>query len=190
MKPSLSIEVMPHGWLICAAPGKTGIPLSALADCGPLFGKHALICMGLPHHFNATGYPAHVCVAVAPNGAAFSAWQREIDAAVEKIEDPQQRWWQGTDTGMSSMTIFAALASEAWKSQARLEIRGGSVPLDAGDFGRCARLVGSVPGWRERLPEVEAAYPQLTEWKAIIARWDELVAATRERQEEILSSLK
>jgi hypothetical protein len=56
------------------------------------------------------------------------------------------------------------------------ELGRQSVPSDAGDFGRCSRLLARFPEWRANLVRVAEAYPD-TKWPAIIARWDEVESA-------------
>ncbi len=46
-----------------------------------------------------------------------------------------------------------------------------SLPCDAGDFGRCHRLLLKFPEWRARLTEVAAAH---SAWAPLVAVWDEL----------------
>lgn len=77
------------------------------------------------------------------------------------------QWIRSTDTGISSLTIYAALMS----NPAVLVGWGPDVPHDPSDFGRCHRLLKRVPGWRERLHEVAAKYPA---WAPLVEHWDEL----------------
>lgn len=77
------------------------------------------------------------------------------------------QWIRSTDTGISSLTIYAALTGNiaalgSWRPDA---------PYDPSDFGRCYRLLQRVPGWRERLPEVAAKYPV---WAKMVKHWAEL----------------
>ena len=75
------------------------------------------------------------------------------------------QWLMGNDTGTSSKTIFAVMVATPMLDNA--------VPYDAGDFGRCYRLLKNFPDWRQRLPEVAATYPN---WRPMVAAWDELTA--------------
>ena len=46
-----------------------------------------------------------------------------------------------------------------------------SIPYDAGDLGRCLRLLDKLPEWRARLDEVAEAFPQ---WRPLVEHWSEL----------------
>ena len=72
-------------------------------------------------------------------------------------------WLAGDDCGLSSTTIACVMTGAACRRPA--------IPYDAGDFGRCHRLLERFPGFRKRLDEVAAAYP---EWRPIVAVWREL----------------
>jgi hypothetical protein len=72
-------------------------------------------------------------------------------------------WRRSGDTGESSMTVWSALMG--------VTVERASFPYDAGDFGRCYRLLHSIPGWRQRVPEVALAYPS---WAPLVEAWDEL----------------
>jgi hypothetical protein len=76
-----------------------------------------------------------------------------------------QAWLRNGDTGISSLTIANALA--------RVPSNYFDVPHDPDDFGRCYRLLKVMPGWRARLNEVAAQFP---DWKPLVAAWDELTA--------------
>lgn len=78
------------------------------------------------------------------------------------------RWLAGSDTGSSSITIWAVMTGHR-----RPRDHVPSEPHDAADFGRCHRLLKLFPAWRERLPEVSALYP---EWVPLVDAWDELTA--------------
>lgn len=76
-------------------------------------------------------------------------------------------WVMGSDTGVSSRTIWAAMMGADmpdWRS---------GVPVDVDDFGRCHRLLAQFPEWRARMPEVAARFPL---WAGIVREWDELTA--------------
>lgn len=96
--------------------------------------------------------------------------QHSEPAAAER--DPEYEWLLGSNTGLSSMTIFAVLSAK----HGAYAFRGAthaSIPYDPSDLGRCLRLLAKVPGWTERLPEVAAVFP---EWAPFVAHWDELEA--------------
>ncbi len=188
MKHLYTIEMHEHGALICAAPGQAGVPIEAMSEAAKFFGKRAVIGMGIGHHYNVVRGLPKVCIVIADSPHALQAWLKAIEEAVAAAEQNlEMRWWKGIDTGASSMAIFFALKTLPgleWHEDARCT----DTPMDCADFGRCQRLVELIPGWRERLPEVAAKYPE-TKWPAIIARWDEIVAATPERQSEILRTI-
>lgn len=78
-------------------------------------------------------------------------------------------WIVGSDTGTSSMTIWAVMmGATPWHA---------SEPSDPDDFGRCYRLLALMPEWRPRLSKVAARYPL---WSALVAHWDELTALYEE----------
>lgn len=76
-------------------------------------------------------------------------------------------WLMSGDTGTSSKTICSVMTGSDAPSF------GADVPHDAGDFGRCHRLLRLFPDWRPRLPEVAEKYPK---WGPMVAAWDELTA--------------
>jgi hypothetical protein len=79
------------------------------------------------------------------------------------------QWLMDDDTGTSSKTILSVMTATPYDD--------GDVPYDAGDFGRCYRLLKHFPEWRQRLPEVAAALPI---WGPMVAAWDELTAMYEE----------
>lgn len=177
------IERWPHGWLICAPVGRTGIPMTALAECGALFPEGAVMAKGIPHHFHATGrHEVAFCVGT---DAEIGVWRTEIKNAIATLP-PEERWWKGIDVGLSSAAIFSVFAIH-FGHEARV-MAGGAVPRDADDFGRCTRLLALFPHWRPELHRVAIAYPD-TKWPELIARWAEIEAVHPNLQSEILRSL-
>jgi hypothetical protein len=88
------------------------------------------------------------------------------------IEARALRWFAGDDTGASSMALachMLGLPVSRW---------GRSYPLDAGDFGRCERLLQLVPEWRPRLPEMGG---RNTAWIGLAAMWDAIVVSENKR---------
>jgi hypothetical protein len=71
-------------------------------------------------------------------------------------------WIVGRDRGLSSEAIWARMMGVPGQTYH---------PHDAGDFGRCARLLDAVPEWRPRMGNMAALSP---EWKALVDIWDEL----------------
>lgn len=100
-------------------------------------------------------------------------WRTEVDAGAFKQADGdvELTWILGSDTGVSSKTIFSAL-SERYGAKARSRSLP-DIPSDPSDFGRCFRLLEAIPAWRSRLGEVAAKYPK---WQAMADAWDELEA--------------
>jgi hypothetical protein len=182
MNPSYEIERHPFGWLICAPPGQSGLPLTALAECLPLFKKKSVLNPGIAHHFNASHYHKQVIAAVAaPQDSA--AWEKAIAEQLKDL-DPQDRWWRGTEVGTSSAALFAVFCRTGlWQEANRFGRQ--STPQDASDFVRCKHLLDAIPEWRTRLGEVAVAYPG-TPWPQIVARWGELETAPAGRVNEIL----
>lgn len=102
---------------------------------------------------------------------AVEAWRGEIaaSAAERAAGDPAKEWIMGVDVGTSSLTIFSVLALPELAIVAlKKNPFPGSTPLDAADFGRCSRLLDTVPGWRERVVEVAERYPG---WKPFVRDW-------------------
>jgi hypothetical protein len=182
MTPLYIIERHEHGWLICSANGQ-GLPMDALQECLKLFPKGAVLAPGIAHHYTQTT-GRHVVFAIATNQKA-KCWEKEIEASITSLP-PQERWWKGTDVGMSSASIFSTFADEPWRLDAHI-MGCGAIPRDAEDFGRCKRLLGLFPEWRDRLGEVAVKYQG--QWRAIIARWTEIENASPEKQNEILRSI-
>lgn len=71
-------------------------------------------------------------------------------------------WSLGGDTGASSKTMLRA---------AIRPVKGGDIPHDPSDFGRCYRLLEAVPELRLYFPQMVANCPRLTPY---INEWDEL----------------
>lgn len=98
--------------------------------------------------------------------AKAKAWRAQIEAKNAHLT-PLEAWLAGPDTGISSRTIVHVLTG------APLANGRADVPHDPSDLGRCLRLLDTVPGLRERLPEVADRYP---EWRPLVEHWDELAA--------------
>jgi hypothetical protein len=78
-----------------------------------------------------------------------------------------QEWPLNHDMGVSSATMWAVLSGRPFP----MPHSTPSVPGDAGDFGRCYRLLKVMPEWTARLSEVATAYPA---WAPIVGAWSEL----------------
>ncbi len=81
-------------------------------------------------------------------------------------------WLMGGDTGISSQTILSVMTGTPMTGNF-----GPSVPYDPSDFGRCYRLLGHFPEWKNRLHEVAEKYPR---WKPLVDSWDELTVLYEE----------
>lgn len=92
-------------------------------------------------------------------------------------------WFCARDTGMSSLTIAAALGGRdaAIYASGACSSFGFRPPYDTSDVGRCVRLLDLAAAngedWRVRLGEVVAVCP---EWAPLVSRWAEIEAAYRE----------
>lgn len=104
----------------------------------------------------------------------IEAWTQEVNkqAALQSNGDAELEWLLGTDTGISSKTIFFVLAStEQLRTCTNLD--WDDVPHDPSDFGRCHRLLEKFPAWRDRLDEVAEAYPA---WQPFADAWEQMTA--------------
>lgn len=145
----------PWGVLICGS-----VPLSqvgALAALGG--GKDAIMDPGISHFYHCTA-------AICRSNEDADEWRGLIERWLEKnVADPGERWAMGTDTGLSSMTLYECLKFGRRQAQP-------SLPHDCGDFGRCWRLIERLPEWRGRLHEAGEMYGGA--WQRIVGQWDEL----------------
>ena len=165
MKSSFSIEENEFGMTV-----RGPLPASDIKDLGRLWKRPGLtdMAMGVASALGAT-------LAVTKKGGA-AAWEKAIEAEARKKagEDEELAWLLGASTGLSSLTIFSVLSERhAGEAIRRLGPWGSNVPLDPDDFRRCRRLLETVPGWRGRLGEVAAAYP---EWGPLVRDWETLEA--------------
>ena len=157
------LECHPHGLVLKAPPGKSGVPLTALRDATKLGEPNWVIHPGLANALQA------VAVMGAPK--ACEQWRTEIEAWLEQnVPELIERWLRGTDIGSSSAAIAFALSGRTnWSGMGRK----GDPPHDAGDFGRCERLLNRFPEWRARLPEVAARWPD-SAWPKLVPEWERL----------------
>ena len=108
---------------------------------------------------------SHLVPVAMYTAAQVAALVAQAVAAEREACVPIFEWLLGGDTGTSSETICAVMTGS--------KIDDADVPYDAGDFGRCYRLLTAFPAWRARLPEVAARYP---EWAPLVREWDSLTA--------------
>lgn len=85
-------------------------------------------------------------------------------------------WSLSGSTGVSAKTI--ACVALGIKENARVDF---DMPYDAGDFGRCLRLLEMVPELHEYLPAVAQACPQ---WGPLLPIWSELTLLYSESPED------
>lgn len=82
-------------------------------------------------------------------------------------------WLLNGDTGISSETMWTAITGHPINKPRWAP----GIPHDPDDFGRCYRLMRTMPTWGKFLPKVAAAYPM---WVPFIEAWDELVGLYEE----------
>ena len=90
------------------------------------------------------------------------------------------RAWIGSDeTGLSSRYLACVLARDTqWDRTAGYPVAERHHPHDAGDFGRCAKMIDAQPELRANLARLaEPAHGPV--WNAIGARWADLEALFR-----------
>ncbi len=91
---------------------------------------------------------------------------QEQDDATMKPEE----WIVNGEVGISSKTIWAVMMGAVMKEDHHAWLNY-SVPRDPDDLSRCIKLLALVKGWRERLPEVVATFP---EWGPLVREWESL----------------
>ena len=144
-----------------------GIPVDEFVKVGQQLPKGAVVNAGISHHYDMAA-----CMGMPED---LKKWEAEIAEEIAPLS-AEKRYMEGTDWGVSSMTIFSVLAdTEANRNEGfrKLGSFGPGTPSDAGDFGRCHRLLELFPDWTERLPEVAKAYRD-THWKNLVPAWAEL----------------
>ena len=183
----------PHGWSIePGTPGIGGIPLNAMAEALAEIGHRipeAAMCPGIAHHLRMLGRKETAAVAGFPT--ALEAWRKEIASELAQTwPDPQESWIRGTDTGRSSMAVFAALAGKPHLQDAALRETAGETPRDQADLGRCLRLLEKIPAWKTRIAEVGVFWEKRGKpaWKKLAQNWAKLEKASGEKEtSEILA---
>ncbi len=83
----------------------------------------------------------------------------------DSIEKRALQWSVGDDTGSSSKAIVAYMTGSKPRDAAH------SYPSDAGDLGRCLRLLDLIPEWKPRMVQMGELSPQ---WAALVDHWEEL----------------
>lgn len=142
----------------------------------------------MPQHFSQITLVSSICSALEAQAlergekAVVSAHQLNVICsaassivAAMAVDDEQvkagiglQAWLASDDTGISGLTMAAALylaGKYAFTPQRWCH------PWDPSDFGRCHRFLEAVPGSRERLPEMKTVSPV---WATLVDNWDEI----------------
>lgn len=159
-----------------------GISIGAFSEVSDIVNRcipGAMVFPGIAHHLNEArylggngcGFDAGPCVFAWADAGEGGKWILQIKEDNEKRYPSREgRWWNGTDVGASSASIFAFFTKSP---QAAHYLRGmdKSLPQDAGDFGRCKRLLDIFPEWKDRLQEFAQESPG---WKKLADKWDEL----------------
>jgi hypothetical protein len=158
--------------------------MNALGECLPLFGKNSHMDTGIAHHLKqAHDVPVVMLITTVAKG---EKWRKEITACLAN-KNPEIQWWHGFDVGLSSAAIFSCFSNNY--TDVCLAYSRGATPQDSDDLGRCLRLLDLFPKWKEQLPRIAEFWAQ-TAWPAIIARWQELEAATPSQQTAILREIQ
>lgn len=173
-----SIEVYPHGWLLCAPFGQSGIPMNALNQALSLCPKGSVIDLGIAGALGAifaVGTPKDL-----------EKWRQQITAQLAQGNSPKEiQWVRGVDCGLSSLALFRRLAKPqaATEASGRLnDVEENPIPRDAEDFARGVRMI-EFCGWQSRLNEARDLSPA---WEQIIQQWDNLCVMLKAgRNEEI-----
>ncbi len=127
-------------------------PINLLAALGEAFEKDHRKCK-----LSAEGLH---CVHCGENGHPYD------ECPTLKVSTPEQ-WWNGTDTGLSSMTLWCVMMGAPFS---RMRNWKPAYPMDPADFGRCHRLLKLFPAWRERIGEMV----NVSGWRRLVLAWDEL----------------
>lgn len=109
----------------------------------------------------------------------------DIGTTLSEILPPSAAMWQwvaSSDSGTSSAAIWSQMTGQP---AGRYGLRD-DVPWDAGDLGRCIRLLDLFPQWRPRLPEMVEVSPA---WGPIVEAWDELVRVYRQEPVRLNAAL-
>lgn len=172
-EPQYILERWPHGWLLKAPRFRGGVPIDCLNDCLneilPAMPKDSFLDAGISSALNA--------IFAIGTEAECKAWRSEIEEQLEKdVKDPYRRWLFGTDTGVSSITMFSEMIDNTdLRLEALSRIRDPDIPHDSSDFGRCYRLLQKFPEFGKRwakLVEKHAAWRLYADnWSTLEARW-------------------
>jgi hypothetical protein len=81
----------------------------------------------------------------------------------KSVQDKAMFWLNNGHVGLSSKTMWNCLMGNK-----RFPI---DIPWDPDDFGRCYKLLETVPEWKIRLHEVAKLSPV---WSRLVTNWDKL----------------
>ena len=100
--------------------------------------------------------------------AFLNRLKRRNNPKRQTIEQRLGYWLANGDIGASSLAIAAVMLG------AEIQTRRGSChPHDSADFRRCVILLGYIPEWRDRLPEMRKVNPC---WGVLVQHWAKLEA--------------
>lgn len=180
------LSFFPEGVLVMSGSPGSGIPLDAMAEITKILPKNAVLDPGIAGFYAATSHPRTIFASTTPE--LRQQWRARIKETLALIQDPEERWVKGLDVGSSSVSIFSVLASGPWRGHFNGRANA-AIPRDQDDFARCQKLLADFPGWKDRLPEVAAAYPD-TAWPVIIENWDRLESMSASEIYDFLRPLK
>ena len=95
-------------------------------------------------------------------------------------------WILGSDTGVSSKTIWAVMVGVIIKETQCGSENGYDIPHDPDDFGRCYRLLKLFPEWKKRLKEIAKFLPK---WRPMIREWRKMTVLYEEDKLKTLYDL-
>ena len=159
MSADYIVERHKYGMLIKSARASGGVPLECLREVLSMAPKGAVLDTGIASAMGA--------IFAIGTERDCKCWRDQIEASNQHL-NVGQRWLIGTDTGISSKTIYAALTGLGAVDLSP------DIPHDPDDFGRCVRLV-DLMGWGDRIEKVGEVFPK-TRWPALAERWPELYA--------------
>lgn len=164
-EPQYILERWPHGWLLKAPQFSRGVPIDCLNEILPAMPKNSVVDGSISAALGA--------VFAIGTEKECKAWRAEIEEQLEKdVKDPYRRWLLGTDTGVSSITMFSEMID---KPDLRLEalsrIRDADIPHDSSDFGRCYRLLQKFPEFGKRWAALVEKHPA---WRLYADNWSTL----------------
>lgn len=109
--------------------------------------------------------------------------EKEIEAfkdlSLEEMKVIQ--WLETGETGLSSLSLCAALYPQFKKCHHKLEDLKTNVPHDLADFNRALKFIEAVPEAREKISLAKEINPV---WSALIDNWDVLEQKTLARDSQ------